>query len=128
MTSCICGGQRGYYDDPDEPREAYCTCAAAFRVRKRDEWQSVPERTVFVHPLTHFAIVKRHALGGHDPLIHVEERLPEGVTVKTGPCDDFWSIAADSDCPRDYAWPESAPPEVAAVVRQGIEDARKVKP
>lgn len=31
MSDCICGG-RGYCDDPDEPRERYCTCPAGDRL------------------------------------------------------------------------------------------------
>jgi len=120
MSDCICGG-RGYYDDPDEPREAYCTCAAAFRVRKRDEWQSVPERTVFVNPIA-FATIY------HADHAAIRRWTDDGIVRVETANDGQWSIASDPDCPLDYAWPESAPPEVAAVVRQGIDDARKAAP
>lgn len=124
MTDCICGGHRGYYDDPDEPRERFCTCAAAFRVRKMDDFSSVPPRTVFVHPVTFHRIAQRYA-GPVESLLHVTLEWRPTPHIEVATAGGSWSILGGPDCPIDYAWPESAPPEVAEVVRQGIADARK---
>lgn len=112
VNDCVCGG-RGCVDDEHEPRERYRTCRAGDRLRMADAHQLL-SRTSIVSPLVYFAITKRHET----------ERIP-GVlaSFRGGLVIADWYIVSDPDCPRDYSWPETVPPEVAAVIRQGIADA-----
>ncbi len=85
----------------------------------------VPPRTSFVHPLTFFAIVKR--LRCAIEYLPAPSFLPtegpevncETIAVKMADGEP-WRIVSDPDCPRDYPWPEDAPPEVAAVIREAM--------
>ena len=93
----------------------------------RTPCRPVPPRTALVNPVAFFAITRRvvnpeiHA----ESLQHVTPEWEPRPHLSVATADGPWRIIPDPDCPIDYAWPETPPPEVAEVVRAGIADARR---
>lgn len=84
-------------------------------------FREMAPRTVLASPVVIRAIIARR------PLVGVDMDTLKSIKFKGGRADS-WIIVPDPDCPIDYFWPQDAPGEVAALIRQGIEDARRGKP
>ena len=85
----------------------------------------VPPRTSFVNPVVFYRIVLRHSSPPIVSFQHVTSEWKPTPHMRVATSAGPWSILADPDCPRDYTWPESAPPEVAEVIREAMAAAKE---
>lgn len=94
----------------------------------------VPPRTVFVNPLVFYCLTRRSLARKPDAAAAAAGLfVPAFARLAFKAGDETWEFRSDPDCPTDYSWPvmgspeyaAAVPPEVAEVVRAGIEDARK---